>query len=389
VTPSQAPIDVVVVGSRPWPAELPDDDLNLRTARALAERLGGRYDVIVPAGRARPGPVDRDPVHVHRVAAYSRPGFVLAARRGLRALRERRGPGRRPHVLVSSDPLAALAVESSRARRGRPHLVHIQGEVLTPGPGYGGPVKRWTLSAASRFVVRRANGVRVAGDDLRDAVARLTSRPVALIGDRVDTRLFTPAGGADGQADQAASDAIMVGGLSSAKNHRAVVHAWARVVRTHPDAVLTIVGDGPRRSSLEALIKCLGLTDNVRLRGRVPQDHLVSLLRAARCLLHASRTGRRPRAVLEAMSCGLPVVCSDIPGHREIVPPGTGLLVPPDDIAAWAGAITTLLGDPGRAAAMGRAGRAYVVEHHDFETNIDRMADLIRRLSAAEPEPVR
>jgi glycosyltransferase involved in cell wall biosynthesis len=386
VTTTEGPIDVVLVASSPWSAELSDDDLNLRTAHALAERLGGRYDVIVPAGVARPGRIDRDPVHVHRVEVRSRPGFLLAAQRALRELRDPWAPPRRPPVVVSSDPLAALAVESSRFRHRYPHLVHIQGEVLTPGPRYGGPVKRWTLSAASRFVVRRASAVRVASRSLENAVARITHRPVTFIGNRVDTRVFRPADGPVTGPDR--SDAIMIGGLHPAKNHRTVVHAWARVVRSRPDAVLTIIGDGPRRSALEALINCLGLTANVRLLGRMSQAGLLPLLRGARCLVHAALTDGQPRAVLEGMACGLPVVCSDLPGHREIVPPGAGLLVPAEDIAAWTGALTTVLGDPERAAAMGRAGRAYVVEHHDFEANADRMAELIRRVAAAVPQPV-
>ncbi|GGM79817.1 hypothetical protein GCM10010106_28040 [Thermopolyspora flexuosa] len=386
MTTTQGPIDVVLVGSSPWSAELSDDDLNLRTAHALAERLGGRFDVIVPAGPAMPGRIDRDPVRVHRVEARSRPGFLLAAQRALRELREPWETPRRPPALVSADPLAALAVETSRIRRGHPHVVQIQGEVLEPGPGYGGPVRRRMLATATRFAVRRADAVRAGSRSLQHAAARLTHRPVEFIGNRVDTRVFRPADGPVAGPD--ASDAIMIGGLHTARNHRTVVHAWARVVRSHPDAVLTIIGDGPRRPALEALVSCLGLTANVRLLGRMPQAGVLPLLRASRCLVHASVADGQPRAVLEGMACGLPVVCSDLPGHREIVAPGAGLLVPAEDIAAWTGALTTVLGDPQRAAAMGRAGRAYVVEHHDFETNADRMAELIRRVAAVVPQPV-
>jgi Glycosyltransferase len=381
VTPGNGSVDVVVVGSSPWPAELPDDDINLRTARALAERLGGRYDVIVPAGAARPGRVDRDPVQVHRVEMRSRPGFLLSVRR---ALRELGGNGGHAPVLVSSDPLAALAVEVSRSRRGRPHLVHIQGEVLAPGPEYGPRPKRWALATASRFVVRRASGVRVVSRSLRDAVAEVATGPVTFIGSRVDTRRFTPAGpGAPPAADRV--DAIMVGGLSVRKNHRTVVHAWARVVRDLPDARLAIVGEGPVRCRLEPLIACLGLKEHVKLYGRLGHGEILPLLRASRCLVHAAWSEGQPRAVLEGMACGLPVVCSDIPPHREIVPDDAGRFVPPGDIRAWAEAIGSVLAHPDRAAAMGRAARAFVVRHHDFEANLDRMADLLRQLAGARP----
>lgn len=369
-------VRTVVVGASPWPGELPDDDLNLRTARAMAERLGARCDVIVPAGREAPGRVDRGLVQVTRMPERGRTRFVRAVRRELGPL------AADADVLISSDPLAALAVEVSRHRRGLPHLVHIQGEVLTPGPEYGGRVKRWALAAASRFVVRRASGVRVVSRSLRDKVAAVATGPVTFIGSRVDTRRFTPAGE---QPCAEPIDAIMVGGLSARKNHRSVVHAWARVVRDHPDARLAILGEGPARRRIEDLIACLGLKDNVRLYGRLGHGEILPLLRSARCLVHAAWSEGQPRAVLEGMACGLPVVCSDIPPHREIVPGDAGLFVPPGDIGAWARAIGSVLARPDRAAAMGRSARAFVVAHHDFEANLDRMADLVRELAGVRP----
>ncbi|ETK33482.1 glycosyltransferase [Microbispora sp. ATCC PTA-5024] len=156
------PVSVAVVGSNP----VAPDDPNIEMGRGLAERLGGRYDLVVPAGPADAGLVDLHPVRLHRVAARGRLGYLLAARRTL----DRIAPAKR-QVLMSSNPLAALVVEGSALRATVPHIFHVQGEIVRPGPEYGGPLKRLALGAVTRMAVRRASGVRVVSDGLRAAVA--------------------------------------------------------------------------------------------------------------------------------------------------------------------------------------------------------------------------
>lgn len=372
------PLSVLVVGSSVRRARPSPDDLDVRTARALADRLGGRYDVVCPAGDPAPGPpdgvFDLGPVRVHWVRAASRAAFVPAA---CRAVDRIAATG--THVLMSSDPLAALAVESSRARRRLPHLFQVQGEILSPGPEYGGRLKRWGIALATRAALRRATAVRVVREGMRPAVEALTSRPVAYLGCRVDTRLFTPRPA--GVAAEFA--AVMVGGLLPVKNHATVLRAWPEVLGAFPHARLLVLGGGRLRAEIEALIRDLGLGGHVELRGAVPHRQVAGLLGTAECLLQPSWSEGQPRAVLEAMACGLPVVGSDIPAHREIVlPAGAGRLAPPGDPGAWAAAVRAILGDPAGSAAAGRRGRDFVVARHDFETAADRYAELIRSVAA-------
>jgi glycosyltransferase involved in cell wall biosynthesis len=380
------PLDVVLVGSSPWPAELADDDLDLRTALELAGRLGGRYDVIVPCGEADPGPVVRHPVHVFRVAPRTRAGFVLSARRAVdRAVEPsaERAAGTCSQVLMSSDPLAAMAIETSRARRRRPHIFQVQGEIVTPGPEFGGPLHRGAIALVSRVAVRRASGVRVVRQGLRAVVEPLTDRPVAYVGSRVDTAMFAP-GPAEGKEEDRPVDTITVGALEKRKNHDTLVRAWARVVQVMPGARLLIVGEGSWRPRLEVLVDALGLRRNVELRGSVTHREVAALLRTAKVLAHPAWSEGQPRAVLEGMAAGLPVVCSDIPEHREIVSSAVGRLVAPGDADRWAETIGSVLRSPATAYAMGVRGRAHVVEQHDLKRNLDRFADFVRTVAAGD-----
>ncbi|MFI5914806.1 glycosyltransferase family 4 protein [Dactylosporangium sp. NPDC051541] len=353
-----AAVSVVVVGSSP----LGDDDPVLDTARGLAARLGGRYDIVVPSAGVPAGPLERDPVYLHRFAAPDRLRYLAAARRVVDRVSPAAGA-----VLMSSDPLAAVAVELSSARRRLPHLFQLQGEVVRPGPEYGSRLKRYTLGAATRAALRRATGVRVVSDGLRAAVAPFATGPVAAIGSRVDTSRFRP------DAKACGCTVLIAGNLLPVKNHAVVCRAWPGVLEQVPAARLVIAGDGPLKPPVG--------DGSIVLAGRVPPHEMPALLASARCLAHPSWSEGRPRAVLEAMACGVPVLCSDIPAHREIVTPATGRLLPPGDPAAWTAAIVALLRDPDGAAAMGRAARDDVVKRFEQEANLDRYAEFIRRLA--------
>jgi glycosyltransferase involved in cell wall biosynthesis len=203
-----------------------------------------------------------------------------------------------------------------------------------------------------------------------------------VIGSRVDTRLFHPdaAGALHGGS---VVDAVMVGGLEDVKNHITVLRAWPGVVAEAPGARLLIVGEGRWRRRLETEAAALGVRGLVELRGRVPHALVPALLASARCLVHPSWSEGQPRAVLEGMACGLPVVCSDIPAHREIVPPRAGRLVPPADVRGFAAAIAKVLRDPAAAAEMGAHGRLLAARNHDHVTGLDRYADFIRAVAAS------
>jgi len=371
---------VVVVGAHPWSREVAADDLNLRPARALAERLGGTYDVIVPSGGAPSGQSTFGPVRLHRLPSGNRLAFLLAARRKIDELV---APGKRS-VLMSSEPLAAVAIEMAKARRQRPHLVHIQGEVLSPGPEYGSRFKRSGISLAARMSVRRASAVRVVSRKLENEVRALTSSPVVFLGYRVDTGKFQPA--VSPATGAPLVEAVMVGSLLDVKNHDTAIRAWARVVQELPHARLRIVGEGPRRSHIEALVDSLSLRENVELVGAVSHGRVPALLAGARCFIHSSWSEGQPRAVLEGMACGLPVICSDISAHREMVPRDVGRLVSPEDVEGWAAALLEILRDPARTAEMGRRARSHIMENYQFEVNLDRYAEMILAV-ATEPGP--
>ncbi|HVS30991.1 MAG TPA: glycosyltransferase [Thermoanaerobaculia bacterium] len=128
-----------------------------------------------------------------------------------------------------------------------------------------------------------------------------------------------------------------------------------------------IVGDGPMRAELEALIRDRGLEETVTLAGPRPQEEVARMMAEARIFALPSiiaADGQMegiPVALMEAMASGRAVVTTSISGIPELVEHGVnGLLVEPGDAAAFAAAMKDLLRDPARAAEMGRRGQEKV-----------------------------
>jgi len=130
-----------------------------------------------------------------------------------------------------------------------------------------------------------------------------------------------------------------------------------RAMAAVPETTFVLVGHGDDECALQELAQELGRGEHTHFVGfqAEPQDYLAGI----DVFVQASRRDAMSLATLEAMAAGLPVVATDVGSTEEAVVDGvTGLLVPPEDVAALHDAITRLLGDPALRARLGAAGRA-------------------------------
>lgn len=140
---------------------------------------------------------------------------------------------------------------------------------------------------------------------------------------------------------------LYVGSENPRKNLFRLVQAFARVKEQIPEAILIKTGSleySPHYDSLRALISDLGLADDVKLFGYLPQDDLVSLYNAADLFVFPSLFEGFGLPVLEAMACGTPVVCSNTSSLPEVAG-DAAILVDPFDVDAIANAIIQVLRD--------------------------------------------
>jgi glycosyltransferase involved in cell wall biosynthesis len=124
-------------------------------------------------------------------------------------------------------------------------------------------------------------------------------------------------------------------------------------------ACLIIVGDGPERQAAERqVLGSRSLAGRVHFTGFLPHVQIPAVLRHIDLLVLATRYEELPSVLVEGMAAGLPVVASRVGGIPALVDHDeNGLLVPPGDAAALAGAITRVLTEPGTAARLSAAAR--------------------------------
>jgi sugar transferase (PEP-CTERM/EpsH1 system associated) len=173
--------------------------------------------------------------------------------------------------------------------------------------------------------------------------------------------------------------AIHVARLQRIKDQPTLLHAARLVVDAEPGFRLDIVGDGPDRADLTALVEKLGLGGHVRFLGQ--RDDVANLLAGADLFVLSSVSEGVPMTLLEAMAAGLPAVVTDVGGNREIVVPReTGFVVPPQSPTALADAIVKIMRDPAMAQRMGEASRRRVEADFDVRQVVARYQALYCKL---------
>ena len=173
---------------------------------------------------------------------------------------------------------------------------------------------------------------------------------------------------------------LHVARLVEVKGAQYLIRAFARLAGRFPEVELAIVGDGPLKNSLQALVKSLGVEGRVRFLGALPHAQVLAWMRKAAMLVLPSvrtSTGRVEglgMVLLEAAATGVPSIGSRIGGIPEGIADGqTGFLVPEKDPEALAQRMADLLVDPALRLGMGTRARAFVLERFDIGRQTEKL----------------
>jgi glycosyltransferase involved in cell wall biosynthesis len=291
----------------------------------------------------------------------------------------------KPDVIVCQSPaLGGLAALEVARKSGARTLMELHGMEFFAPASFGSQL--WLLQKITGLALNQADSIRILSPGMQQALSRrygahLLAR-TTILPPRVDTSLF-----AVKTAFPRRSGSLrvaMVGAVNANKGQLRLIHA----LQSTPFPIeLHLAGDGPDlpgcRAASEA-VASRGSLLGVRVHGRLAHNAVAELLRKCDLLVMYSRTEATPRAIMEAMSCGLPIVTTDAGFCAAIVEDGVaGFVLGSDPDREVLDVLRRFSDQPGLASRMGAAARARAVREYDSV----RLFEEYRRLIAETAKP--
>lgn len=208
---------------------------------------------------------------------------------------------------------------------------------------------------------------------------RIHPRKLRFIRNGIDVARFHPQPGIELRRRFGVTpDTVLFGYLGKfreEKNLPLLLRAFARADLANTR--LALIGDGTGRQELASLAESLGIANRVIFTGHV--EDTARFLQSLDVFVMSSVTEQTPNALLEAMACGLPVICTDVGDVRELLNAvGPPTVVPSGDVASYAAALTTMARDPGLRNRTGTVNRQRAIENYSLDRMVQEFTEVYR-----------
>lgn len=292
----------------------------------------------------------------------------------------------RPDVVHTHSAKAGVLGRAAAWSLGVPAVVHtVHGAPFHPYQGRGA---RALFRGCERWAARRCHALISVADAMTDLMVDAGVAPrdrftTIYSGMEVEPLLTAEVHRAEVRASLGyTEDHVVVGKIARLfhlKGHEFLVRAAREVVDRHPNVRFLLIGDGLLTDRIRRQIAREGLREHFHLTGLVPAERIPELIAAIDVGVHVSLREGLPRAAVQMLLGGKPVVSYAIDGAPEVVvPEETGLLVPPKSVGKLAAAVDRLVGDRALRSRLGAEGRRRFAEQFDHR----RMTIAIRGVYA-------
>jgi glycosyltransferase involved in cell wall biosynthesis len=283
------------------------------------------------------------------------------------------------HVHVSSRASfwrKSLVCAMARLFR-RPYLLHVHGsEFMTFYRGECG-------ARAQRFVrsvFAQAALVLALSEQWRSDLLEICPGANVVV---LPNAVLLPAAEALQNRGKSVREILFAGRLGQRKGVFDLLQAFARIVANFPDVRLICAGDG-EIAAVKARSTQLGIGKRVDCLGWLDAAQTRLRFAAAGIFVLPSYAEGVPMAMLEAMSWGLPIICTPVGGIPEVVKSGeNGLLVTPGDTEQLAAELTRLLEDGALRARLGAAARKTIEQSFALDVSVERLCEIYRRFGVS------
>jgi glycosyltransferase involved in cell wall biosynthesis len=329
----------------------------------LTSAFGGLHGELDEEGvtvvRARSRRARRDSSSIAEMCSFMAHGFVTVRK----IVRTKAIEGIISFFSIPSGPIAWWAWRCD----GPPYLVSLRGGDV---PGTESSLARIhkVLAPVRRRVLRNARGIVANSEGLRALATAADHLPVAVIPNGVDTTYYRPAIRRT-SSSEVPFRLLFVGRFQPQKNLVWLFEQLALFAAERPEGFsLDLMGDGPQGSELRRLSTKLGLDPFLKWHGWSSKPKVLERYQEADAIINPSLYEGMPNVLLEAMSCGVPVIASDVAGNNTVVIPGkTGWLFRLNDSAGFQNALHEVIGNPAAARSIGATARTIAQKSYSWE----------------------
>lgn len=227
-----------------------------------------------------------------------------------------------------------------------------------------------------KYILKKAKFLFATSNNLAEEMKHYTHKAIQIIPFGIDTRLFSPA-----PVDHPVFTVGTVKGLDLIYGIDRLIDAFAEFNKKHPDSQCLIYGRGPNSEQFNEQINKLGMNNHIHLKGFVTNQEVPSVLNTFDVYCALSRSESFGVAVIEASSCEIPVIVSNIGGLTEVVRHNeTGYIVNGDNRQEIVSHLEKLHDNQEKRKQFGVNGRAFVSEHFEWENNVRQQTDFYLQL---------
>lgn len=259
-------------------------------------------------------------------------------------------------IIHANWTLSAFAAFLGTFHHRKPYVVTVQGSDILQAP------KTPFVGSITKIILNQAGRVLALSNALAESTLRLGVRPdkVSIIPNGVDTAFFCP------KSSLREPVILYIGSFIERKGLTYLIDAIPHVVEQFPQISFVFIGGGSQEKLLSDHIHALGLEEKIQLLGELPPRNVRDWLQKAQIFVLPSLEEGLGVALLEALSCGTPVVATQVGGILDVITPEVGTLVPPADAEALAAALLEILRNPIHWHELSQHARQRALQRYDW-----------------------